>query len=481
MYILKNALKNVTRNKGRNILLEIIMTAILSCVAISVIINTTSSEIIKSYKDKFGSEVYIQTDMKKLKEAMQSGKFNPNKGTGITNDLIRDLTKSEYLKETKMSCEYFGVNDKLKALDQDEENSQKENSEMSGVIIEDVHSDQEMERPNLFIIGNNSIENLEDFSKGNRKIVDGKMYSKKGESIVSKEFAKLNNLKVGDIIEVKNTDKSKKYDPLKLKISGIYQELATDKQDQQGFMPKMAINNKSNEILTSFDTLDSYNKKVKKDKDLFAIEARYFLKDPDLLSKFDKEAHEKGLSDMANVSTDKGNYDSIVKPVEGLQKIANMFMTLVLVFGGSVLILISILGIRERKYEIGVLRAMGMKKEQIVLGIIFETLSIIVVSLVGGLSIGSFSAQPISNILMKNQLKVQSEAMGDGFAANMISIGSNIKDATNATLTNLNVSLTGSAILAITAIALLLGVVSIGIGAIYIMRYEPMKILSERN
>ncbi len=242
----------------------------------------------------------------------------------------------------------------------------------------------------------------------------------------------------------------------------------------------MAVTNKRNEILTSLNTLDSYNQKVKKDKDLFTIEARYFLKDPDLLSKFDKEAHEKGLSDMANVSTDKGNYDSIVKPVEGLQKISSVFMTLVLVFGGSVLILISILGIRERKYEIGVLRAMGMKKGKIALGIMFETLSIIVISLVCGLSIGSFSAQPISNILMKNQLKVQSEAMNDGFA-NIASIGSNITDATNATLTNLNVSLTGSAILAIIAIALLLGAISIGIGVIYIMRYEPMKILSERN
>ncbi|APQ97384.1 ABC transporter permease [Clostridium botulinum] len=475
MYILKNALKNLTRNKGRNILICIIMTAILSSVAISVIINITSSEIIKNYKDKFGSEVYIQTDREKLKEAIQNGKFDPNKGTGITNDLIRNLAKSEYLKETKMQSKYYGVNDKLKALDQDEDNSK-----MGRVIIPGGDSSQELDSPNLVVIGNNKIENLEDFSKGNRKIVDGKMYSKKEEAIVSEEFAKLNNLKVGDIIEVKNTDKSKKYDPLKLKISGIYQELATDKEDQQGFMPKMAVTNKSNEILTSFDTLDSYNKKVKKDKDLFTIEARYFLKDPDLLSKFDKEAHEKGLSDMANVSTDKENYDLIVKPVEGLQKISNVFMTLVLVFGGSVLILISILGIRERKYEIGVLRAMGMKKGKIALGIIFETLSIIVVSLVGGLSIGSFSAQPISDMLMKNQLEAQKQTMSDGFST-MITSSGNMKDATKAALTHLNVSLTRDAILAITAIALLLGAISIGIGVIYIMRYEPMKILSERN
>ncbi len=232
------------------------MTAILSSVAISVIINTTSSEIVKNYKDKFGAEVYIQTDMKKLKEAIQSGKFDSNKATGVTNNLIRDLAKSEYLKETKMQSKYYGVSDNLKALDQDEDNSQ-----MVGAI-----SGQGIDMPNLPVVGNDKIENLEDFSKGNRKIIDGKMYSKKEEAIVSEEFAKLNNLKVGDTIEVENTNKSEKYDPLKLKISGIYQDLTTDKENQQGVMPKMAITNKRNEILTSLDTLDSYNQKVKKIK-----------------------------------------------------------------------------------------------------------------------------------------------------------------------------------------------------------------------
>ncbi|MCG4735229.1 FtsX-like permease family protein, partial [Casaltella massiliensis] len=61
-------------------------------------------------------------------------------------------------------------------------------------------------------------------------------------------------------------------------------------------------------------------------------------------------------------------------------------MTLVLGFGGSILVLISILAIRERKYEIGVLRAMGMKKGKVALGLIFETLSMIFISLSIGLT-----------------------------------------------------------------------------------------------
>ena len=44
-----------------------------------------------------------------------------------------------------------------------------------------------------------------------------------------------------------------------------------------------------------------------------------------------------------------------------------------------------------------------------------------------------------------------------------------------------NVFLSGEAILSITLIALLLGVVSAGIGILYINRYEPRKILTERN
>ena len=48
-------------------------------------------------------------------------------------------------------------------------------------------------------------------------------------------------------------------------------------------------------------------------------------------------------------------------------------------------------------------------------------------------------------------------------------------------ITNLNVHLNIEAIVGITLIALLLGAISIGIGIIYIMRFEPRKILSERN
>lgn len=473
MYILKNALKNLARNKGRNILLGVIMIAILSCVAISVVINTTSGEIIKDYKNRFGSEVFIQPDQEKIMEKVQEDGIESVESIRPKYDLLEKLSKSEYLKETIFTANYSGYSDKLKALDQDEyEKNNKNSSNIGRAVTGGKERSENAKEPNLTINGGLNSTGLEEFKKGDRKITDGKMPEKDGEAIVSEDFAKLNNLKVGDTFKVQNPDDPDKYDPLELTISGIYYD--GTKSPDYGF--KHPMMNRKNEIITTFDTLKPY--KVKTNNDLISVDAKFFLKDPDLLSEFNEEAHKLGLNKLYDVSTDSQSYDAIVKPVEGLQKIANMFMILVLCFGGSILILISILGIRERKYEIGVLRAMGMKKGKVALGLIFETLSTIAISLVVGLSIASLSAQSISNVLLKTQIEAQNKSASGG----MVMFGMGGGAASNVDpITNLNVHLSSEAIVGIILIALLLGAISIGIGIVYIMRFEPRKILSERN
>lgn len=471
MYIFKNALKNLARNKGRNILLGVIMIAILSCVAISVVINTTSGEIIKDYKNRFGSEVFIQPDLEKMMEKAQKDGRESIESISPKYDLLEKLSKSEYLKETIFIASYGGYSDKLKSLDQDEYEKNNKNSSNTRVAVAGGKERSEnAKESNLTINGGLNSAGLEEFKKGDRKVTDGNMPKKDGEAIVSENFAKLNNLKVGDTFKVQNPDNPDKYDPLELTISGIYYD-GTESQDY-GF--KHPMMNRKNEIITTFDTLKAY--KVKTDNDLI-VEAKFFLKNPDLLSEFNEEAHKLGLNNLYDVSTDSQSYDEIVKPVEELQKVANIFMILVLCFGGSILILISILGIRERKYEIGVLRAMGMKKGKVALGLIFETLSTIAISLVVGLSIASLSAQSISNVLLKSQIEAQNQSASEGM---MFRMGGGAAPNVDP-ITNLNVHLNSEAIVGITLIALLLGAISIGIGIVYIMRFEPRKILSERN
>lgn len=466
MYILKNALKNLRRNKGRNILLGIIMVAILSCTAISIIINTTANGIIEDYKNKFGSEVFIQANQEKQNEKINKGNFD-EKDFIIPNNVYEELAKSEHIKEAIMSSSFRGYSEEIKSIDQED----KENTNMGNVITmgpSGSQSSPNMKIPNLNILGGLNPAGTKEFESGARKITDGKFPENEGEAIISEDFAELNNLKVGDKLKIENPQDQSDSKVLELTISGIYFDGV--KAENIGFKHPML--NRKNEIITTYNTLKEYDKKVNDGS--VAIEAKYYLKDPDLLEVFNEEAHKNGLGDLYDVSIDANSYNNIVKPVEGLKSISNIFMVLVLGFGGSILILISILSTRERKYEIGVLRAMGMKKGKVALGLIFETLSMIAFSLVIGLSIGSFSAQPVSDILLKGQLEAANN-MSSGF---MVSIGAQ----TNAPkLENLNVYLNGEAILSITLIALLLGIISVSIGIIYINRYEPRKILTERN
>lgn len=466
MYILKNALKNLRRNKGRNILLGIIMVAILSCTAISIIINTTANGIIEDYKNKFGSEVFIQANQEKQNEKISKDTYNPE-DFNISNEVYEELAKSEHIKEALMSSSFRGFSEDIKAIDQED----KENTNMGNVITMGPNGNQpssNMKLPNLNILGGLNPAGTKEFESGARKITEGKFPENEGEAIISEDFAKLNNLKVGDKLKIENPQDQSDSKVLELTVSGIYFDGV--KAEDIGFKHPML--NRKNEIITTYNTLKEYDKKVNDGS--VAIDAKYYLKDPDLLEAFNEEAHEKGLNDLYDVSIDANSYNNIVKPVEGLKNISNIFMALVLGFGGSILILISVLSIRERKYEIGVLRAMGMKKGKVALGLIFETLSMISISLVMGLSIGSFSAQPVSNILLKSQL----EAKNDMSSSFMFTVGAqnNVPK-----LESLDIYLNGEAILSIVLIALLIGVISASIGILYINRYEPRKILTERN
>ena len=128
------------------------------------------------------------------------------------------------------------------------------------------------------------------------------------------------------------------------------------------------------------------------------------------------------------------------------------------------MILLSVLSIRERKYEIGVLRAMGMKKLKVVRGILYESLITIALCLVVGLCIDAVTAQPISDMISENQ-----QANSQNFGSVQVE------------QEKVEVSLSMDAVIKVSGVAVLLAVISSGAGVLYILRYEPMKILSERN
>ena len=466
MYILGNALKNVVRNKGRNILIAAIIFAIIATTAVTLMINNTTSGIINDYKNRFGSQVNISPDIEKFR----AGGNSPIAGgamklPSVTAQQSLDFADSGYIKEYVMQIMIGVAGENLKGID-----------EGSGNNMLPVGGDDNESISAQFYLKNvffDFDEGFRGFAEGN-----GRMVESDDECLVSEDFAELNHLSVGDTIvlyaSLHNDDMtSRRKIKYELTLVGIYYDY-TD--EYAGIQVSMA--NRRNEILTMTDTILA---PVKEGESGFSVTATYFLKDPSMLKDFETEMRAKGLSEYLKVGTDERGYNSIVRPVEGLKSVSVTFMIIVLVLGAIILILLSTIAVRERKYEIGVLRAMGMKKSRVAFGLWFEMIAITCVCLCLGLLVGSLVAQPISDMLLAGQVEA-AKAMGGLPGGAIASADSSSLLAGSLTaLEELDIALSINTILEIIAIALGLASVA-GLTAISkITKYEPIKILMERN
>lgn len=446
MYIIKNAFLNVFRNKGRNFLIWLIILLIIITCSIAIIIKDATLAVVTDYKSRFGAEVILSMDSSKVQKIFEQGK----EARPISSQQILTFGNSDLLQ----SVLYEATADvNLKNIES----------------IGDDHNkgDTTDNLPNATLKATTNPEISNDFKTGKRQLKQGTIFKKTDECIISEQLAKLNNLKIGDTIIVRDYNY---HNPLEhqLTITGIFTDLT-----MVGITENVTpLNNKNNDIFTTFDTLVN----MKFFETIGRIEPTYYLKDPTTINKFAKELQEKGLPDYYLVKTDDSAYNKIVGPVEGLSDTATGFMISILLLGSAVLILVSSLAIRERKYEIGVLRAMGMKKIKVTIGLITEMLIITTIALTIGLVASSFLAQPISDKLLAKQLKYV-EKNNNSTSISVPSIRNNEQEP----LSELNVGLNRFIIIKIICASLMLSIVASLSGVIIITRYEPMKILTERN
>ena len=512
MFIIKNAIINLGRNKGRNILLGCILFAIITTTVVTLSITSTTDAIIADYEARFKSQVFIEPDMELFMENMRNQIGQMNSQTTTTNmgqmqrigggmrpsleaDFVLDMIKSPYLASYEIHATNAQVNSyQIKALDYDNQMF-REILEQSGMfkfteegILMEIGENGEYfisTRMSMFRILGNSWET---FETGERLLIDGDFPTEYGQVLISEELAILNNLGIGDAFTIVQAvvakDETQKNIEREFVVTGLYMNLA--ESADMPFMQAMSMPllNPSNEILSTFDTAvfpkGTYQSTV-------TIDGTFYLTDPTHLDNFENYVRNLGLGDEFIVRTDVASYQAIVGPVLGLRNVASTFMWVVLSLGGVILILLASIAIRERKYEIGVLRAMGLKKKQISAGLWTEMFILTSFCLVVGLGVGTVLAQPVSDSLLAVQLEnttvVANEGQnlfgGFGGGAMMHIFGDNPTEATP--IEQLDISLNIKTVIDISIIAIILSSVASIISTSKITKYEPIKILMERN
>ncbi|MCC0632650.1 FtsX-like permease family protein [Clostridioides sp. ZZV15-6388] len=456
MYILNNAIKNLLRNKLRSSFSVVVMLLMVLAILISSIINSNVNVIKANYEKKFESEVQIKLDSKKLVQD-NSGKSMIKYSNLSVNDYL-NFAKSKYVKKVSFIGNITAHFD-----------DNKYNSNDDRQIV-----DNDMRTKNYGIIG--YTEKNESFKHYNLEKVKGRVFQKDNECMVSKEFIDINKLKIGDTISLLSDYSTNT--KLNLKIVGIYK-----KKDTKNVKDIEMVQDESiyNSILTTYNTLVEFEKKIESEKPIIYTNARFLLRDSNSRKDFEKEIRDKGLSDIYKVTIDEFAYSKLIAPMQRLSNIAFTVTLGILILGSILLMINSIIAIKKIKYYIGVLILIGMPKFKIVQSFICESIIITLVCLILGGGIVSISASKISNYVFKyqNQYNVihNVDLLNNREYKNIDINSDDIKQETK----SLRDKLIPNLIFKIIIVAIIL-ILLTGIVAVYsTIVYKPIQIIYDRN
>ena len=368
--MIKNAIAYITRKRNRTLIIFIILTIVLSCLYSCLTIMKSSNEIEKTLYESSNSSISI---------TKKDGKyFNVNQ--------FKDIEKLKEIEETIIQYDGLAKLKDAKVISGEQKiNREDLSDEFKNVVSLEAT--------------NNTKRNIL-FSSGVFTIKEGKNIGEndKNSIIVHEEFAKQNNLKLGDEVDLELLDleKSEEIKSHKFKIIGIFsgkkQETYTglssdfsenmvfvDYSTSQEILNKSENNKIANKILMYSGSAESTDLALNKLKELKIDESTYFVK------------------------KDSNAFEESLESVSGIKHMIKIMTYSIMLGGMVVLSLILILWLRERIYEIGIFLSIGTSKIQIIMQFIFELLFISIPSIISSLFLGNVLIKVIAGGLINSE------------------------------------------------------------------------------
>ena len=518
MYILKNSLVSIFRNKGRNILIGLIILTIACSTTVTLAIRNTANNIVKSYEEANDLVATISFDRTKLMGEFKGGKDAQkenieafNNVESYTLDNVKNYGESEYLKGYYYTYSTSLNSDTLsKATDSFEyevENRQTSTSTIPGsgnmpsfpggggftmpqrnttTIItksKEIFESSRNLTGDFQLDGYSSYDAMTNFVNGTYQVTDGEMISDFSgyECVISNELATLNEVTVGNTITLKKPLAEKTYD---FTVTGIY----TDNSDNDE-SAKM-YSGSANTIIVGSGLIELL---VADDSELVTnITPSFILNGEEAISAFETEVREKGLNEYYQINTNLDELQNATKSIENVKTFATTFLLITLIISSLVLFVINMINIRERKYEIGVFRTIGMSKFKLTIQFIVELLLVAGIALIIGAVVGGFLARPVGNMLLENEIQNTqneqqqiTENFGKGGRPDMPGMPEMPMQFDNVnkveTIDSIEAVVDFTVIMQLLGIGILLTLISSLASMISIQRFSPLTILKERS
>ena len=459
----KRAYISVVKNKGRTIILAVLLFVIANLVLASISIKSATVEAMDQARVSLGPEITLTTDRSELFEYIKD--YRDTYGTKpsqddindmlvpITSDIAYGLTENEYVIDYN-----FSFTTSSTAVDFLPLNNE-------GVL--DI-----LNEAKINITGTYNPLLLDQFGdNGTYELTSDSSYftgSSTNEIIISDTLAYQNGLSIGDTLLLQDYELGS----MEFTIVGLFLNEST--------IVNIGKNITDNEVFIPLD--DALLLKGQDPESTFTITSvKYYLDDPLNIETFisESEAEYSEIGDGGLTFSDV-NYDAIIAPLESVAAFSDIVLITVVIASIIILTLLIVNALKERKYEIGVLMSLGEEKVKISIQYLIELL--LVSALVFTLAIGTSNSVSayLGETLLENEISDASSDEGDsprgGGMGSFTTVAMDVDY-----IDEIDVSVTMNDFLITLGIGSMIIILSSIIPSLYIMRYQPKKILSSRN
>ena len=491
MFILKNAIISITRNKGRNILIGVIILVIACAATISLAISNTAKDLINSYQSAYDKELTISFDRKNMMKDFDFGN-KENRDTArekfdnISSYTIDDVKK--FSESDHITSYYYTYNISLNGNNIEKAESESNNEKQGMPNFPGSNNRFGSSSYDFTINGYSSLEAMSEFFEGTyemKEIADNAWdIAFNGNYVfINEELASYNNLKLNDKIILESEDKT----TYEFEIIGIYKENESGSKS-----PVSMFSNSANTLITNADCLvniTSSNENVKG-----SVNPTFIIDDYKNADKIKEEFLKKGLNENYTVETNEEVATSGLSSIKNVQSFATTFLIITLLIGGIILFIINMINIRERKYEIGVLRTIGISKLKLTMQFVSELLIVGCLALLLGGIIGGTMSKSVSNSLLSSEIKnseskrenIKNNFGGPSGKFNFTNGGPSMNIGKKGTpnvsaYTSIDAVVSIGVLLELLGIGLVLILISSLASMISIQRFTPLTILKERS
>ena len=472
MNFMKRAILSMKKRIGTSLILMAVFLIVTNLVLSGFTIQNASKKAADAARKKLGADVTLSLDFDKLgQQARETGEMpNPPK---LNTKEADQLAKSKYVKDYNYITSTFGISDGLKLVGASEGEEEGKGKAGMAAVRGGSGSGTEIDMNSSFMIeGVRKTALQESFKNGKSKIIDGKPITEQMKdqnvALMEKRLAELNNLKVGDKVKVQSGDKK---ETLEVEIIGIYE---TNEQAMGQQAPP--IMDPANKLYMPHSTM----KKLEVDQGISSIQVVYFLKDPQNIDAFKKEAKKSDIDfNYYKLDAHDSLYKQMIGPIENISSTSQMIIYIVSIAGAIILGLIIMLSIKARRKEMGILLSIGEKKWKLMAQFVVEVVCIAILAFGLSITTGAKISQFIGNNLLSSEIATAGEETNtpQNGTVMVAGPGGTVQNQKEDPIDKINVSVTGEDVGKMGGIGLAIAILATLLPALSILRLNPKQIL----